>query len=54
MLHAEAAPAYGILAPGDIRKCLLPVLFVEGMGEAIARSRARVVLVMNLMTEPRA
>ena len=30
----------------------MPVLLVEGIAEAIARSRARVVLVMNLMSEP--
>jgi uncharacterized cofD-like protein len=51
-LEALAAADCIVIGPGSLYTSLVPVLLVEGMGEAIARSRARVVLVMNLMTEP--
>ena len=38
--------------PGSLYTSLIPILLVRGLTEAIARSRARVVLVMNLMTQP--
>jgi uncharacterized cofD-like protein len=41
-----------VLGPGSLYTSLLPPLLVHGMGEAVAQSRARVVLVMNAMTEP--
>jgi uncharacterized cofD-like protein len=41
-----------LLGPGSLYTSILPVLLVEGLAEAIATSRARVVLVMNLMSEP--
>jgi uncharacterized cofD-like protein len=41
-----------VLGPGSLYSSLVAVLLVRGIPEAIARSRARVVLVMNLMTEP--
>jgi uncharacterized cofD-like protein len=41
-----------VLGPGSLYSSLVAVLLAEGLPEAIARSRARVVLVMNLMTEP--
>ena len=41
-----------MLGPGSVSTSLLPVLLVREIAEEIGRSRARVVLVMNLMTEP--
>lgn len=41
-----------VIGPGSLYSSLIAVLLVRGLPEAIARSRARVVLVMNLMTEP--
>ena len=41
-----------VLGPGSVHTNLLPVLRVREIAEEIGRSRARVVLVMNLMTEP--
>ncbi|PYQ55277.1 MAG: hypothetical protein DMF78_02580 [Acidobacteria bacterium] len=41
-----------VIGPGSLYTSLVPVLMVQGMSDAIVRSGARVVLVMNLMTEP--
>ena len=41
-----------VIGPGSLYTSLIPVLLVAGMSEAIARSGARVILVMNLMTQP--
>jgi uncharacterized cofD-like protein len=41
-----------LLGPGSLYTSIIPVLLVDGIAEAIATSRARVVLVMNLMSEP--
>jgi uncharacterized cofD-like protein len=41
-----------VIGPGSLYTSLIATLLVEGLSDAIARSRARVVLVMNLMTEP--
>jgi uncharacterized cofD-like protein len=41
-----------VIGPGSLYTSLIPVLLVRGIAEAIARSGARVVLVMNLMTDP--
>lgn len=41
-----------VIGPGSLYTSLIPNLLVTDLAEAIARSRARVVLVMNLMTEP--
>ena len=41
-----------VLGPGSLYTSLIPVLLVSGLADAIAESSARVVLVMNLMTEP--
>jgi uncharacterized cofD-like protein len=41
-----------VLGPGSLYTSLIPVLLVTGLADAIAHSTARVVLVMNLMTEP--
>ena len=40
-----------VLGPGSLYTSLLPNLLVPGLAEALRRSQARVVLVMNLMTE---
>jgi uncharacterized cofD-like protein len=41
-----------VIGPGSLYTSLIPVLLVRDLADAIARSSARVVLVMNLMTEP--
>jgi uncharacterized cofD-like protein len=41
-----------VIGPGSLYTSLLPILLVRDIAAAIARSRARVVLVANLMTEP--
>jgi uncharacterized cofD-like protein len=41
-----------VIGPGSLYTSLIPVLLVRGIAGTIARSGARVVLVMNLMTEP--
>jgi uncharacterized cofD-like protein len=41
-----------VIGPGSLYSSLVAVLLVEDLARAILRSRARVVLVMNLMTEP--
>lgn len=51
-LEAIAAADVIVIGPGSLYTSLISVLLVEEIAEAIARSRARVVLVMNLMTEP--
>jgi len=40
------------IGPGSLYTSLIPVLLVRDLAASIARSRARVVLIMNLMTEP--
>jgi uncharacterized cofD-like protein len=40
-----------VIGPGSLYTSLLPIVLVRDIADAIARSRARVVLVMNLMTE---
>jgi uncharacterized cofD-like protein len=49
--EALAAADLVVLGPGSLYTSLLPVLLVEDLRRALARSEARVVLVMNLMTE---
>lgn len=51
-LNAISGSHLVVLGPGSLYTSLLPVLLVKGIAEAIADSGARVVLVMNLMTEP--
>lgn len=41
-----------VLGPGSLYTSLIPVLLVTGLADAMACASARVVLVMNLMTEP--
>jgi uncharacterized cofD-like protein len=50
--RAIAAADLVVLGPGSLYTSLIPVLLIRELGHAIARSRAHVVLVMNLMTEP--
>jgi uncharacterized cofD-like protein len=49
---AVAAADLVVLGPGSLYTSLAPPLLVPDLAGAIAASRARVVLVMNLMTEP--
>jgi uncharacterized cofD-like protein len=63
-LHPSGAPALPqalesirradcvVIGPGSLYTSLIPVLLTRGLVEAIADSGARVLLVMNLMTEP--
>jgi len=51
-LEAIASAELLVLGPGSLYTSLIPVLLVHGIADAIARSGARTVLVMNLMTEP--
>lgn len=41
-----------IIGPGDLYTSLLPNLVVSGVPEAIARSKAKVFVIINLMTKP--
>ncbi len=41
-----------IIAPGHLYGSIAPALLVEGMGDAMQRSQARVVYVCNLVTKP--
>lgn len=50
-LKAIAGADCIVIGPGSLYTSLIPVLLVRGLDEAIAASGARVVLVMNLMTE---
>jgi uncharacterized cofD-like protein len=51
-LEAIARADLIVIGPGSLYSSLVAVLLVRGLAEAIAGARARVVLVMNLMTEP--
>src|SRR5262249_39000413 len=51
-LRAIAAADLIVIGPGSLYTSLIPVLLLRDLSDAIARARARVVLVMNLMTEP--
>src|SRR5439155_507700 len=51
-LHALEWADLIVIGPGSLYSSLVAVLLAGELPEAIARSRARVVLVMNLMTEP--
>ncbi|HEX7965191.1 MAG TPA: uridine diphosphate-N-acetylglucosamine-binding protein YvcK [Gammaproteobacteria bacterium] len=51
-VHAIAGSHLVVLGPGSLYTSLIPVLLVKGIAEAIADSGAKVVVVMNLMTEP--
>lgn len=51
-LEAIAGSDLVTIGPGSLYTSLIPVLLVKGIVPAIADSGARVVLVMNLMSEP--
>ena len=51
-LSALEAADLIVIGPGSLYTSLIPILLVKDIAEGIARSRARVVLVANLMTEP--
>lgn len=42
---------YIVIGPGDLYTSIIPVLLVNGVGEAIKKSRAKIVYIMNLMTK---
>jgi len=50
--QALAAADLVVIGPGSLYTSLIPTLLVDDLAQAIAWSRARVILVMNLMTEP--
>lgn len=41
-----------VLGPGDLYTSLIPNILVEGVSDAILKSKAKVVLIINLMTKP--
>lgn len=41
-----------VMGPGDLYTSIIPNLMVEGVGEAIARTRAPVLYASNIMTKP--
>ena len=41
-----------VIAPGDIYGSLGPVLIIDGIGEALANTKAKIVQVTNLVTQP--
>ncbi len=41
-----------VLGPGSLYTSILPNLLIPGIRDALARARARAVLVLNLMTQP--
>jgi uncharacterized cofD-like protein len=47
----ESADAI-LLGPGSLYTSIIPNLLIPGIRQAVAKSRARVVLVLNLMTQP--
>jgi uncharacterized cofD-like protein len=51
-VRAIAAADLIVIGPGSLYTSIIPVLLVRGIAEEISRSGARVVFVMNLMTEP--
>jgi len=51
-LRAIMAADLVVIGPGSLYTSLIPVLLLRDLSDAITRARARVALVMNLMTEP--
>jgi uncharacterized cofD-like protein len=51
-LEAVSRANVVVIGPGSLYTSLIPVLLVKGLKDAIRQSDARVVLVMNLTTEP--
>lgn len=42
---------YLIIGPGDLYTSIIPVLLVKGIKEAVEKSKAKIVYIMNLMTK---
>jgi uncharacterized cofD-like protein len=40
-----------VIGPGDLYTSIIPVLLVDGVSQAIKKSRAKIVYIMNLMTK---
>ena len=51
-LSALEAADLIVIGPGSLYTSLIPILLIKDIADGIARCRARVVLVANLMTEP--
>lgn len=51
-LEAIAAADLIVLGPGSIYTSIIPNLLIDGMANAIAASKAKVVYVCNIMTQP--
>jgi uncharacterized cofD-like protein len=51
-LEAIASADLVVIGPGSLYTSVIPILLVTELADALAGSAARVVLVMNLMTEP--
>ncbi len=51
-LQAIAGASLIVLGPGSLYTSVIPNLLVEGVSEAIAKSGATCVYIMNLMTQP--
>ncbi|MCS6956530.1 MAG: YvcK family protein [Patescibacteria group bacterium] len=42
---------YIVIGPGDLYTSIIPVLLVDGIKQAFAKSKAKIVFIMNLMTK---
>src|SRR3989339_27927 len=51
VLEAIRAADYILIGPGDLYTSITPNFLVEGVAEAIARTRAKLVYVVNIMTK---
>lgn len=51
-IRAIAASDLVVLGPGDLFTSIIPVLLVEGIREALSRTPARMLYVLNLTTKP--
>ncbi|OGK52972.1 hypothetical protein A2970_01575 [Candidatus Roizmanbacteria bacterium RIFCSPLOWO2_01_FULL_44_13] len=50
-LSALTECEYLIVGPGDLYTSIIPVLLVKGVKEAINKSKAKIIFIMNLMTK---
>lgn len=51
VIDAVADSDYIIICPGDLYSSVIPVLLPEGIKESIASSRAKIVVILNIMTK---
>lgn len=49
--HAIEDTDYLIVCPGDLYSSILPVLLPSGIRESIVRSKAKIILILNIMTK---